>query len=130
MQRKDPVLAAVLGFLFGGFGLFYVSIGQGFAALVVLITISLCTGGVGTIPMWIGCAAWGYLAAENYNKNAASFLLEDEELAQFRAAPAINGSTEPVRTAQPQPQNTYCIECGSELRAGAKFCGGCGNATG
>lgn len=151
-SRKDPALAAILGFLFGGFGLFYISAGQGFAALAVLIVGSLITGGFGAPLLWLGCAVWGYLAAKNHNERHGQFMLEDQETAGYfspnppPAGPynrATGGYPRPTTQypAQPQPSwapgpaqqhggpvsSNFCGQCGHELRANTKFCTGCGS---
>ena len=67
VSRKDPIVAAILGFLFGAFGLFYISPFQGFVGLGVLLAVILFTGGIGAIMLWMGCAIWGAMAANDWN---------------------------------------------------------------
>lgn len=67
VKRKDPLLAALFGFLFGAFGLFYISPFQGFVGLGVLLAVILFTGGIGAILLWMGCAIWGAMAANDWN---------------------------------------------------------------
>lgn len=66
--RKSPVLAAILGFFFGAFGLFYISASQGITALVVLFVVGCGSGGAMAPLIWLGCAVWGYVAAEAHNQ--------------------------------------------------------------
>jgi|TARA_B100000959_G_C14912867_1_gene595908 TM2 domain-containing membrane protein YozV len=69
VNRKDPLIAAIFGFLFGAFGLFYVSANQGFIGLGVLVLLWLITGGIGVVLLWMGCAIWGAMAAQNWNED-------------------------------------------------------------
>jgi len=68
-RRKSPGLAALLGFLFGGFGLMYVSVKKGLITLAVLVIIGLITGGAGAVILWLGCAVYGYFLAIKWNKD-------------------------------------------------------------
>ena len=67
-KGKSPGIAALLGFLFGGFGLMYVSVKKGLIALVILLIIGLITGGAGIVILWLGCAVYGYFSAIEWNK--------------------------------------------------------------
>lgn len=124
MKKKEPFLAAILGFLFGGFGLFYISAAQGLTALAVLVVVGVFTGGALVLPIWLGCAVWGYAAAVNFNKEQALSFIDDEEV--------VEKNFQLPRERQ-ESQNTgesFCIECGNGLRPNAKFCGGCGARVG
>ncbi|MFU8807112.1 MAG: hypothetical protein ACNA8W_25110 [Bradymonadaceae bacterium] len=135
-NEKNPMAAAALGFFFGGFGLFYISIGQGFAALAVLITLSVCSGGYGLPFVWLGCAFWGYFAAVHHNDVQHTY--DDVEIDHLhdRFPPIVpkTGQAKPVWRsadveAEPVKKGNYCGECGSSLRANIKFCTDCGAPT-
>jgi hypothetical protein len=68
-QRKDPILAAILGALCGGFGLFYVSIAHGVCSLTSGYLLFLVTGGFALPVVIAGWALWGYRAAIEHNKS-------------------------------------------------------------
>ena len=72
MNRKSPVLAAILGFLFNGFGIMYVSVKQGLFVLGFTFIIGFMTLGIFLPAVWIGCGFWGYLAAKQYNEEQAA----------------------------------------------------------
>jgi hypothetical protein len=129
---KSPWLAALLGFLFGGFGLMYVSITQGIVSLLILFVISIITGGAGAIFIWCGSAIWAYLAAINYNERQQQFAKEDLEREQaLGARPATPGkftATTAQGAADPAYKRhaSFCTECGAAIREGTNFCGACG----
>lgn len=141
-NQKNPGVAAVLGFLFGGFGLFYVSVGQGIAALAVLILGSLVTGGVAAPILWIGCAIWGYVAANNYNEQNSLYLEQETEREAYysdmvnqrpnssQRAPSQQSNNDWNQQQQPDqnqpPRGRFCGQCGTELRPNVKFCTSCG----
>jgi len=66
-KLKSPGLAFILGFLFGAFGLLYISFKQALWAFIILFLIALITGGSGLI-LWFACGIWGYFAAKSYNE--------------------------------------------------------------
>jgi hypothetical protein len=66
--RKSPGLAALLGFFFGAFGLFYISASQGLTALVVMFVVGCGSGGTMAPLVLFGFAVWGYAAAVAYNQ--------------------------------------------------------------
>lgn len=150
-NRKDPTLAAVLGALFGCFGLIYVSFKDAAIAFVVLFSIGFCTGGVGFLG-WFLCGFYGYVAAENHNKQLAMAQPPDHALPndQYQQDPYNDWSSQASdqRMHEPayQPNHSgspmgsqqsakdpyasfYCTECGTALTETDKFCGGCGTAT-
>jgi TM2 domain-containing membrane protein YozV len=70
-SRKSPVLAAILGLLIVGVGLFYV--GKWWAGLgLIIATIigSVFTGFLLAPVFWIISAVWSYMAAKDYNRRA------------------------------------------------------------
>lgn len=81
-QEKSPGLAAVLGFLFGGFGVMYVSFTQGLMAIGATFFVGLLTAGVGFVPMWFACAIWGYVAAQSHNEEVLAQNVKAYELEQ------------------------------------------------
>jgi hypothetical protein len=133
-ESKNPFIAAVLGFLFGPFGLFYVSWKQALLAIVLWLFLSAVTvlvlGPVG----WILCGVWGYLAANKHNENIS----HDQQAAHQHAAAqavfqnlgAAPAMTVPTPSAPAAPASaapsSFCTACGQTLRAGARFCGACG----
>lgn len=120
MDKKSPGIAALLGFLFGGFGLMYVSVAQGFVALGILLVVALITGGAGTPVVWLGCGIWGWVAASNYNEKQAAFDVQNAEVRAFDATVAATPA-QPAQTA-----GSYCPACGAPARSGARFCTSCG----
>ncbi len=155
-SRKDPMLAAILGFLFGCFGLLYVSFKHAAIAFVVLFSVGICTGGIGFLG-WFLCGFYGYVIAEDHNEK---MFYAEETGQQLPPAhqqgvqdwsqpqqPEYQPTPEPRRQAGAGPQsgrqaaapqernsdpyaNLYCTECGTALNEGDKYCGGCGTATG
>ena len=67
--RKSRSSAAVLGFFFGPFGLFYISAGQGWGALILWVILCAISAGALGVLGWIMCAVWGWGAASSFNKN-------------------------------------------------------------
>ena len=144
MKHKDPKLAALLGFLFGGFGLFYISAAQGVVALLILIVVGGITAGALAPIVWLGCGVWGYHAAQNFNAQQGALFDEDaSRLAwesgsgfsqQHSPSPEVATSTSPAppRAAPPSAASvgggSFCTQCGSKNRAGARFCGNCGES--
>jgi TM2 domain-containing membrane protein YozV len=145
LEEKNPVLAAVLGFCFGGLGLFYISVAQGFVALGVLITLGVCTGGVGVPFLWVGCAVWGYIAATSHNEQVRVLRADFDAPAQdFRGHyPAqlpreasrqttpsgFTGGYQPAPVPKQLPQRaSFCAECGTPVRGKGKFCTECGSS--
>lgn len=141
-NEKNPVLAAILGFVFGGFGLFYISVGQGIAALAVLFIGGIFTAGAAMPIIWIGCAVWGYNAAIKYNEQQQLYYQQESELGhQFgHTLPptstghfAVPNQTGPFSAAGASPQEVaaspqFCGQCGSTLRPNIKFCTSCGSS--
>jgi hypothetical protein len=71
VNPKKPWLAAVLGILFLGLGLFYVGKwGYGILLLIVGIIVSVFTAGLAAPIFWIISAVWAYYAAKSYNERA------------------------------------------------------------
>lgn len=89
MQRKDPILAAVLGFAFGGFGLMYISLAQGAVALVILVVIGGITGGFAAPFIWLGCGFWGFNAAKNFNALHEADGVGDDDLLMWERAQSL-----------------------------------------
>ncbi len=147
-NEKSAGLAAVLGFLFGGFGLFYVSVGQGVTALIALVVISIVTGGIGAPFMWLACGFWGYAAANKHNEQSRLYLEQEDEIdSYYRGAPAPrqvqnqvpnnhNQGWQPAYTPTqqsgrqpthpPVAVGQFCDQCGTPIRGNAKFCRSCG----
>lgn len=138
MQKKDPGIAAILGFLFGAFGLFYVSFTQGLIALIVLIGGSACTSGLAAPVIWVGCSVWGWMAARKHNREVESSNSNSPELENSKHStddlPVSNSqsSSDTSRNPPGRPdgslhqQDQYCGHCGAELRDGIQFCTSCG----
>jgi hypothetical protein len=66
-DRRDPVLAALLGFLFGPLGLLYASPLWALVMFGVNLLIAIFTLGIGLLLTWPVCAIVGYVAANNHN---------------------------------------------------------------
>ena len=134
-RQKDPALAAILGALCGGFGLFYVSVTHGFLSLIAGYLIILATGGCALPVAIAGWGVWGYIAATNHNKSLgiASPPEAPADVDVNRAPPAMQASRTPApaHTAprSPQASSPNCEKCNAELRPGARFCGTCGAPT-
>lgn len=79
ISRKDPTIAAMLGFAFGCFGIIYVSWIQAAVGLVLFLTLSFCTGGLAAPVVWFGFAVWGYIAANKHNESADRAAIEHAE---------------------------------------------------
>lgn len=79
MKQKNPILAGILGLLFNGFGLMYVSVGQGLFMLGFTFIVGFMTLGIFLPVLFLGSGAWGYLAAKQYN--------EEQRSAQTKPAP-------------------------------------------
>ena len=128
--RKDPILAAVLGFLFGCFGLIYVSVKHAAIAFVAIFSIGLCTGGVGFLG-WFLCGVYGYVLAESHNQQLK--LLSVNHYDDPFDAPGPSPSAWAPAPSSPRADDPYaalyCTECGIPMKRGAKFCGGCGAPT-
>lgn len=112
VKKKNPALAAALGFLFGAFGLMYVSVIQGLVAVVLLLAVGVLTGGRLTPVIWVGCAVWAYFAAVRHNRRHVAM---PEELSSA-------GSPHTSPTASPR----FCRGCEQELSPGADVCAACG----
>jgi hypothetical protein len=128
-KEKNPAIAALLGIFFGGFGLMYVSIGQGLFALAILFIVWLATGGVLPVLIWLSCGAWGYYAAIYFNEFQRKIAQEDAAIAAYQASVQPK-SADPVRSGEASTLSTpnACAACGSAVRTGSKFCGTCGQA--
>lgn len=66
--QKSPMLAAVLGFFFGPFGLLYVGFVPALIMLGVNIVVGAITFGIGLFLTWPLCAMVGWSRANLYNK--------------------------------------------------------------
>jgi hypothetical protein len=74
IQSKSLGVGLILTFLFGGLGLFYVSVMAGIIGSIlelICIVITLITFGIGAIlliPFHIICFIWAVVAVNNHNK--------------------------------------------------------------
>lgn len=134
-EEKSPGLAALLGLLFGAFGLMYVSFAQGLIALALLIVLGGLSGGLLAPVIWLGCAVWGYVAAVSYNGARRSFHSQNAEQqnmhrGQHPAYPMNQGLPAAMPSYSPSANGTataaFCGNCGAGLRAGVNFCSVCG----
>lgn len=112
---KKPMVAAVLGFLLGPFGLFYVSASLAITALLCIVGLSIVTGGLAALPTWVSCGVAGWVGAKSANKAAASAATPVSQL----ATPAV---------AEARPAGKFCSTCGQSLVSTARFCNKCGAA--
>jgi len=65
VNNKSTATAILLAFLFGPFGLFYISVVGGIVMIVVAITMFATAGPAGSIIAWIGSIIWAASAAQN-----------------------------------------------------------------
>lgn len=65
---QSPVLAAILGFAFGAFGLLYVNVNLAGALLLFKFFAGIATMGVLAPLIWISCGFIGYAAAIAHNE--------------------------------------------------------------
>lgn len=93
MSRKDPAVAAILGFFFGPLGLFYVSAAWAFGTFAALVILAVATGGVGCIA-WFACAFIGYSQAQSINRTLAA-------RADTPSTPHVGRPPPPVPTPPP-----------------------------
>lgn len=65
--HKDPTVAAVVGLLFGpfGIGLYFRSWADFVVLLLLIIILGIMIPGVGAIGAWIFAAIWGYARASH-----------------------------------------------------------------
>jgi hypothetical protein len=68
VKQKSLFVAFLLTFLFGPFGIFYVSVAGAIIWILVSIVLSLLTAGGFGLVAWIVSMIWGVVAASNYNK--------------------------------------------------------------
>ncbi|MCD8256172.1 MAG: hypothetical protein LUC40_03220 [Oscillospiraceae bacterium] len=68
MSEKSTILAAALGFFFGPLGLLYVTVKGAVIMFFVNCVVGFITLGFGLFLTWPICAIWGYVAANNFNK--------------------------------------------------------------
>ena len=66
-KLKSPCIAFILGFLFGPFGLLYISAKLALWSFILLAIFGIITGGIG-LSLWFACAFGGYFSAKDYNK--------------------------------------------------------------
>lgn len=65
---KNPVLAAILGFAFGAFGLLYVNVNLAAAFLLFKLLGGVATMGIAAPLIWLACGFVGYGAAVSHNE--------------------------------------------------------------
>lgn len=68
IKPKSVILALVLTFLFGPFGLFYVTIRGAIIFLLLTIVLTIVTAGAFGFLAWMISIVWSGFAALNYNK--------------------------------------------------------------
>ena len=67
-NRKSPVLAGILAFLFGPLGMLYSTVMGALVMFIISLIVAFFTGGLGlliTIPIGV---IWAIIAANNHNK--------------------------------------------------------------
>lgn len=65
---KSPMLAAVLGFAFGAFGLFYVNRNLGVCWATFNVLGGIATAGIAAPIIWLACGFIGYAVASSHNE--------------------------------------------------------------
>lgn len=140
-EQKNPWIAAGLGFLAGPFGVLYVSIKQALIGFGVCVALLLVTWGIATPIVPFMYAVWGFFAATKHNEALArEQRVGAERLAAHLvglgqlpgAAPDALGPPStphllPGHAGSAQSVASPCPSCGTPLRSGAQFCGGCGH---
>lgn len=133
MQKKNPLLAAVLGFFLGPFGLLYVSLGGAAKALAYVFFLTLISSGLLGFPTWVGCAVYGWYLADVANKKAEPSATRFEEaregLIEEGWEPDPSGQQVAPDFGTESPRQDPGCACGAELRPGARFCAACGAPT-
>ncbi len=153
-ERKNPYVAAALGFFFGPFGLFYVSPLHAILGFGIVLVVSTLTAAIGLLPTWIACAVWGYFAALRKNEaiDRAQSHSAQTAATYFAQAPQSFGQPSlgqppfgqpsfgqpPVLAAAPTAQlaasagsaaaaSPACRSCGApRVSSVSRFCAGCG----
>ncbi len=67
-SQKSVGISLLLTFFFGPLGLFYSSVMGAIIMLVLGVTISLLTAGLGYVLVDLICMIWGAIAVSKYNK--------------------------------------------------------------
>jgi hypothetical protein len=69
-ETKNPVIAGVLGFVFGaiGVGLYFRSWSDFFVCLVAFVVLTVAIPGLGAIPGWWFAAGYGVFRAISSNQ--------------------------------------------------------------
>lgn len=145
-MKKSPGVAFLLGFLFGPFGLLYVGVMQTVAAFLVLIVVTVVTGGIGALPFWILCGIWGAVTASQHNGKLAVAAPPPQPQFQPQFQPPPSQPQFQPSASQPQFQppaaqsvplsavqtgtslttGKFCTGCGARAALTARFCGKCG----
>ena len=125
-NQKNPAVAAILGLLFGRFGLFYVSVGQGIAALAVLIVGSSPKGWNDSVkaPGEISGAPSDPTATPAQACSGGTCVRCEAALAaDDRFCPECG-----MRVPEDSDETPlFCVDCGcEEIHEGDRFCPGCG----
>ena len=68
INQKSIVLALILTFFFGPFGMLYSTIIGGIIMLILTGLVGFFTAGIGLFFMWPVQMLWAALAANNHNK--------------------------------------------------------------
>lgn len=66
--RKSLLLAGLLTFFLGPFGMFYTTIAGALIMLVVAVVVGILTLGAGLGVVWPICVIWGVWAGHRYNE--------------------------------------------------------------
>ncbi len=115
---KSVGLAFLLTFLFGPFGLLYVSVAGGIAMIVLNVVGGILTFGILNVILWPVEMVWAVVAAQNANKAVALMPNYGHQMPSHTAPPVSNQTppapaapsapivSPPPFTAPPQPAPT------------------------
>lgn len=67
-EKKSMIIAMLLAFLFGPFGMIYTNVKHAFILIVLLVVIASITGGLGGFLFWIASMIWTYIDIKNFNE--------------------------------------------------------------
>lgn len=137
MEKKDPWLTAILNFLFGGLGFVYlgtpVLVGVGFLLFIIeILEVIVALSVRRSVDLWpflliglvnaIALATLGYVATDYVNRQITSSVQATPSRLPTEPQPSTTISTSPA------PSKIFCVNCGAENPADAKFCKKCGKS--
>ncbi len=67
-EKKSMLIAMLLAFLFGPFGMIYTNVKHALILIVLLVVIAAITGGLGGFLFWIVSMIWTYIDVKKFNE--------------------------------------------------------------